>query len=211
HPDDEVLGAGGTIARLAAEGHEIDILIFGEGPSARETVNKSEIERQAARAAKLVGARLMGVLGYPDNRLDEFALLDLAREIEGTIAKGHPDLVLTHHAGDLNQDHRQIALATFIACRPTRKHAPEVWCYEVPSSTEWNPLPREAFSPNIFMGLSESMWSLKIRALKEYKTEIGKFPHPRSVKALDALSRVRGAQAGIRRAEAFWLARKVIR
>jgi len=210
HPDDEVLGAGGAIARFAAEGRRVEILIFGEGPSAREPIDKSDVKAQAANAARVMGARLAGILGYPDNRLDEFALLDLAREIEKVIDGFSPNLVLTHHAGDLNQDHRQVALATFIACRPTSGKAPEIWCYEVPSSTEWSVSASDGFSPNLFVSLSEPLWTLKMRALKEYKGELRRFPHPRSVKAIDALSRVRGVQAGLRRAEAFWLARKVV-
>jgi len=211
HPDDEVLGCGGAIAKLSSEGHEVKILVFGEGPSARGPINRDAVKAQAQNAAKILGAELIDILGYPDNRFDEFAILDLAREIERARADFPAELILTHHAGDLNQDHRQIAAATFVSCRPINKEPPELWCYEVPSSTEWGMLTSEVFRPNLFVKIDESSWKKKIRALREYKTEVRKFPHPRSPESLDALSRTRGSQAGLERAEAFYIARKVLR
>lgn len=211
HPDDETLGAGATIAKLAKEGHDVRVLIFGEGPSAREQIDTTSVECRANNAITTLGAKLIGLLGYPDNQLDKIALLELARAVEKEIKKFSPDLVLTHHFGDLNQDHRQVANATFIACRPVANKCPEIWCYEVLSSTDWTLAPKDVFHPNLFVSIDESSWELKIRALNEYKSELRDFPHPRSLQAIEALSRVRGAQSGINRAEAFWLARRVIK
>jgi len=211
HPDDEVLGAGATIAKLSKEGHEVKILIFGEGPASRESIEHTSIKKQAISAAKTLGAELIDVLSYPDNQLDKFTILDLARAIEAEVKRFTPELVLTHHFGDLNQDHGQIAKATFVACRPAANGSVEIWCYEVPSSTDWIVIPQDRFNPNLFVSIDESSWELKIQAMSEYKSELRVFPHPRSAEALDALSKVRGAQAGINRSEAFWLARKVVR
>ncbi len=211
HPDDEVLGCGGTIARLAADGSAVEILILGEGATSRcdqrSQADIHEVERlelDSTRAAALLGARHVHHMRFPDNQLDQVPLLEIVKSIEGRVHEIRPQVVFTQHGGDLNIDHAITFRATLIATRPLLgRGVHALLAYQVPSSTEWafskfSP----PFHPNYFVDISSTL-SLKIRALDEYRTEARSFPHPRSPEALHALATTWGSTVGLSAAEAF--------
>lgn len=214
HPDDEVLGCGGTIARLATEGATIHVAFLADGVTSRAG-NPAEIRaalaarRSAAgKACEVLGASVACFGDFPDNRMDSIPLLDIVQAVERLIAQFHPDTVLTHHTGDLNIDHRLIHQAAVTACRPQGGHSVRtLLSFEVPSSTEWqvsSSLP--SFTPNWFVDISGSL-PRKLAALDEYATELRAWPHPRSRQAAEHLARWRGATIGVDAAEAFVLGR----
>lgn len=218
HPDDEVLGCGGTLARLAREGHQINVLLVADGERSRESAEQSiDSELLSARnvaaedACKILGCTSVKVLNLPDNRLDRLDRLDIVKQIEHFIERYQPSTVFTHHAGDVNIDHRVVHDAVIAACRPQPGHpVKELLFFEVPSSTEWRP-PGSAvtFTPNVFFDISQTL-DLKLKALQIYERELRDFPHSRSLKAIEALARWRGATVGVEAAEAFILGRKRI-
>jgi LmbE family N-acetylglucosaminyl deacetylase len=216
HPDDEILGCGATIARLSAE-HDVDIVILGEGVTSRsprrEAAVRTDIERlqeQARAAAAVIGAGLVAFGGLPDNRFDELPLLDVVKRVERWLDERQPEVVYTHHPGDLNIDHGITARAVLTATRPVPGyHVREVYGFEVPSSTEWAFQRIEpAFRPNVFMDVAKTI-ELKIRALQHYTGEVRAFPHPRSPEALRAIAQRWGSVAGLEFAEAFELFRAI--
>jgi len=217
HPDDEVLGCGGTIARLAAEGLKVFIAILGEGMTSRyqsrEQADQEHVGALHARSrqvAALLGARDLFMYGLPDNRFDTIALLDSIKIIEGLIDQIQPGVVYTQHGGDLNVDHAVVYRATLTATRPTAGCAvKELYAYEVPSATEWAfGQFAPAFHPNVFVDISSTL-ELKIQAMQSYESEARPFPHPRSPEALRAIACRWGSVADMKAAEAFELVRKL--
>jgi LmbE family N-acetylglucosaminyl deacetylase len=217
HPDDEVLGCGGTVARLAAEGESVHLAILGEGATSRCADRESadagavaDLQTESRRAARVLGAKEVRHFGLPDNRFDTVALLDVAKIVEGLIEELHPEVVYTQHGGDLNVDHQTVFRAVLVATRPTPGQiVREVRAFEVLSSTEWafqriDPV----FRPNVFVDVSRWI-DTKLEALRAYVSEIRPFPHPRSVDAVAAAARRWGATVGVDAAEAFELVRRV--
>ena len=214
HGDDEVLGCGGTIRRHAMDGDEVSIVIFADGETSRGgRKSKAAIARRetsAHKAANILGAGNVFTHQLPDNRLDTVPLLDLAKLAEKYIADLRPDTVYTHHAGDLNADHRQVHEAVVTACRPQGDYSVRrLLFFEIPSSTEWRaPSAGAAFIPNWFVDIS-AVLELKIDALKVYGSEMRPWPHPRSYEGVTHLARWRGATVGCEAAEAFVLGRAI--
>lgn len=215
HPDDEALGCGGTMARASADGAAVHTLFFTDGVGARDAesgaVDGSAAQQRAdaaRRALRQLGAAEPERLAFPDNRLDTVAMLDLARCVEATVARVRPVVILTHHADDLNVDHRRVHEAVMTACRPQPGHVvQQILCFEVASSTEWRaPRASTAFLPQLFIDVTEHL-PHKLAALREYSTEMHPWPHPRSIEAVEHLARWRGATAGVGAAEAFMVAR----
>lgn len=215
HPDDEVLGCGGTIARLASEGHHIYIGILGQGITSRyqqrEAADSADLQRlhtQSYEVARLLGARDLMLVQLPDNRFDTVPLLDLVKVIEGWIDQLQPQVIYTQHGGDLNIDHVQVYRATMTATRPMAgQMVKTIYGYEVASSTEWafqrfSPV----FRPNVFVDISAQL-PLKIQAMQQYESEARLFPHPRSPEALRISAQRWGSVVGMEAAEAFELLR----
>jgi len=220
HPDDEVIGCGGVIARHADFGDSVHLLIIAEGITSREHQrNRShshnelrDIGLAAKKAAQILGATSIELLDYPDNRLDSVDRLDLIKSIEQRVALFQPETVYLHHSGDVNIDHRIVHDAVITACRPTPGHSVKrLLSFEAVSSTEWQP-PTSApiFQPNWFVDIS-LYWQSKKEALQAYSSEMREWPHPRSIKALHHLAQWRGAQVGCDAAEAFHLLRNIDR
>lgn len=224
HPDDEVLGCGGTMARLAHEEVEVHVLLMADGIGsrypdgvlpARSAAAQGDLSGRRSAASKAAEALRVSSLEFgerPDNRLDTVALLDLAQDVERAVARHEPDLVLTHHAGDLNVDHRRIHEAVLTACRPQPRHCVRALAFfEVASSTEWQaPMSAPPFVPNWFVDVSDFLVARR-RALEAYAHEMRSWPHARSYDAVDHLARWRGASAGVEAAEAFMLGRLLSR
>lgn len=218
HPDDEVLGCGGTIARHSDAGDQVQVLIAAEGATSRHqhcdrteaTQELSALAQAAQQAGAILGAQGVELLDLPDNRLDSLDRLDLIKLVEERISRHQPDVVYVHHAGDVNVDHRRLHEAVVTACRPTPGHCVrQLLSYEVASSTEWQPPgSAPAFQPNWFVDISPQ-WERKRQALEAYDGEMRNWPHARSTEALEHLAHWRGAQVGVEAAEAFCLLRQL--
>lgn len=216
HPDDEVLGCGGTIAKLASQGVIVNVAFMADGVLSRDgnTVELQEelrARRTAAQKAKdILGVQSISFADFADNRMDAVDLLDIIKIVEGLIDQYKPDTVFTHHAGDLNVDHRRVHEAVATACRPQRGHpVKRLLCFEVPSSTEWQlPGSAPAFEPNWFVDISNSL-DKKLAALDAYVAEQHEWPHPRSRQGIEHLAGWRGATVGVEAAEAFVLGRQL--
>jgi len=219
HPDDEVLGCGGTIARHADAGDRVQVLILAEGATSRQLQRDrgqagdelSALAQAAQQARVILGAQGVELLDFPDNRLDSVDRLDLVKQIEERIARYQPHVVYVHHAGDVNVDHRRLHEAVVTACRPTPgQPVRRLLSFEVASSSEWQP-PGSAppFQPNWFVDIS-AQWPRKREALAAYDSEMRLWPHARSLEALEHLARWRGAQVGVDAAEAFCLLRQLV-
>ena len=219
HPDDEVLGCGGTAARHADTGDEVHVLIMAEGATARADEgdrNGNYVEeRKALRAAAETAASILGTKSpafadFPDNRMDTAALLDVTKRIEQMIGKIKPDIVYTHHGGDLNIDHRIVHQAVLTACRPLPDSPVRaIYTFETVSSTEWSSLEEDAgaFRPTRFVDISGQL-ERKLAALGAYGMEMRTPPHARSKENVSALAAHRGASAGLMAAEAFMVVRE---
>ena len=217
HPDDEILGCGGTIARLAREGHQVRIAILAEGISSRyahrEDADPGQLQHlhaQAQQAGNKVGAREVVLCKLPDNRLDTVPLLEVVKLVEELVARFRPEVIYTHHPGDLNVDHGVVHRAVLTATRPVAGQCvSEIYAFEVPSSTEWAFQRLEpSFRPSVFVDITETL-ETKIEALACYDTETRKFPHPRSAEALRAIATRWGSVVGLPAVEAFELIRSV--
>ncbi len=217
HPDDEILGCGGTIARLAGEGHEVYVTVLGEGVTSRygrpeeaETGLIMTLQENCLQASTLVHVKDVFTFNGPDNRFDTIPLLDLVKVIEGILDRVSPRVIYTHHGGDLNIDHRIVFQAVLTATRPVPgQSAKEIYTFEVPSSTDWSFQRFDPpFRPNVFMDISDTL-DLKLKALSCYEGELRSFPHPRSIQAVEAAARRWGGLAGCEASEAFELIRAI--
>jgi LmbE family N-acetylglucosaminyl deacetylase len=212
HPDDEVLGVGGTAAKHVDAGDEVYCLILGEGAISRQGALKQEItelRHEAQAAAKSLGFKEIVFFSFPDNSFDSIPLLKIIKEVEKYLAKINPHIVYTHYENDLNIDHRLTFQAVITACRPCNDFCPEeVYSFEVLSSTEWQSKLRKHFNPNFYVDIKNSL-KRKIEALKKYKSEIRRYPHSRSPRGVEALAHYRGLEAGLESAEAFYLVKKI--
>lgn len=211
HPDDEVLGCGGTLARLTPTS-EIRVLILGEGITSR--VGLSEVEKQEGlnqlahnnnAAAIALQITTPVILAFPDQRFDTVPLLEIIHVIEAAMVLLRPTMVLTHHAGDVNLDHRLTREAVEAAVRPASvPYMTAVLGFEIPSSSDWN-FTRPRFAPNVFYALTDRHMTAKVQAMACYESETRLPPHPRSEQNLRALARMRGGQCGQAWAEGFEL------
>ncbi len=214
HADDEALGCGGLMAKSARRGDQVRAVFMTDGESSRGArPEEARRRREACRAAcALLGAPDPVLLDFPDNAMDGVPLLEAAKAVEAQIAAFPPDLVLTHHAHDLNVDHRVVHEAVMTALRPQPgRPSPTILCFETPSSTEWRaPHPAFAFAPNWHEEIAETL-AVKMAALEIYAEEMRPWPHARSFQAVEALAKWRGACVGVEAAEAFMLARSLRR
>lgn len=209
HPDDEILGCGGTIARLNKEGYKITTLILGEGISSRDDVRGVKkrkvdilkLKGEAKRANTILGVKEVFFHDFPDNRFDTVSFLDIVKAIEKIKNNIKPGIIFTHYGKDLNIDHQITYRAVITATRPVKEETvKEIYSFEILSSTEWNYPP--SFSPNIFYDISKTI-DTKIKALEEYKTELREYPHPRSLEGVELNAKYWGMKVGLNYTEAF--------
>lgn len=216
HPDDETIGAGGTLARHAAAGDDVHVLVLGDGVTSRyderPPAAEAEIERRRERArsaADTLGVDSITFDDFPDNAFDSVRLLDLTQRIEMALDRYDPETLYTHHYGDLNVDHERTCRATVTAARPlTDAPVTEILAFETLSATEWNvPTADTAFQPTTFVDIADTL-EAKVAAMGAYADEVRDPPHPRSVDALEGNARLWGHKSGMAAAEAFELLRE---
>lgn len=220
HPDDEILGVGGTVAKHVAEGDKVFAIILGEGQTSRgdsrEEISQEvveELHKNTLESAKAVGFEKVFFENFPDNRFDQVDLLDIVKAVEKKVRELRPEIIYTHYSGDLNIDHQYTARAVLTATRPIGDcPVAEIYAFETLSSSEWNfdYSAQPAFCPNVFVDINK-YYHKKEEAMNCYVSELCDFPHPRSLEGMAVLSRTRGMAAGMQRAEAFMLIRKVVR
>ena len=178
---------------------------------AEVTIQAADRKAACLGACEVLGCASVEMLDFPDNRLDGVELLDIVKIIEKFLQRHNPSVLFTHHSGDVNIDHRVVHDAVISACRPLPgSHVKQLFFFEVPSSTEWRPPGSGAqFSPNWFVDISATL-TTKLNALSVYGDELRDFPHPRSLRGVEALARWRGATVGVAAAEAFILGRGLV-
>ena len=214
HPDDEVLGCGGTLYKLKKKGAKISALFLSDGESSRKhsKINQLILERknQAIKAGKVLGIKKMVFGDFPDNSMDTVPMLIIIQFIEKQIKIVKPDTIFTHFESDLNVDHQITSKAVITACRPVKNQTVKsILFFEILSSSEWNiSTKNKSFKPNYFVDISKSI-KFKLKALKYYKREMRKWPHPRSIQGVKLLGKTRGSSVGLSYAEAFILGRHV--
>lgn len=219
HPDDEVLGCGGTLAKAIAAGAQVAVQFLGEGISARFSVGQYDSEEfRAQTCARLGGARkALHVLGITDfefgerlcGQFDTYPLISIVKDIERKMAQFKPDLLFTHNPAEVNIDHRLTYEAVEVACRPTRDFIPmQIYTFEIPCSGSWTF--DSAFKPNVFVDVSE-YWDQKLAAWACYEAEERPFPFPRSTEGLNIMAGYRGMMSNLTKAEAFRLVRTIVK
>jgi LmbE family N-acetylglucosaminyl deacetylase len=212
HADDEVLGCGGTIARNVAEGYTVHAVFLADGVSSRQGADAQELTKRLAAtelARQVLGITTTTFLGLPDNRLDSLPLIEVVQQITRVIHQINPQIIYTHHYGDLNIDHRIAHQAVMTACRATPESSVrEILTFEVMSSTEWGSVGLAPFLPNLFVDITAYM-AIKVQALNAYVFEMRSAPHSRSLEHLNVLARHRGHSVGLTAAEAFMVMRMV--
>jgi len=213
HTDDEAIGCGGTIARHVAEGDTVYTVFMADGVTSRPNSSHEELterEKAANNAAQILGLKEIFLLGLPDNRMDSIPFLDIVHSLEKIITKVNPQIIYTHHHGDLNIDHQLTHRAVLTACRPTPACAVrEIYSFEVLSATEWNTAGCEPFSPNVFIDISQYL-TIKQQAIEAYHLETRPAPHTRSIENILRLAEFRGNTVGVEAAEAFSLVRRLV-
>ncbi|EAQ04087.1 LmbE-like protein [Pseudooceanicola batsensis HTCC2597] len=212
HPDDETLGAGGTLALLSRRhGAEVSLAVVSDGSSAQHGDDMDARNRRNAQmreAADILGIGKIYHGTFPDMRLETVPHIEINKWLSNVVEESQCDLVFTHHHGDVNLDHSMVFRSTLVATRPTPgKRVRGVLSYYVGSSSEWSdPVAHKAFMPNVFVDISDTI-DAKIDALNAYVDEIRPAPHPRNAETLRAMAQVTGAQAGVPFAEGFVLIR----
>ncbi|WP_455757092.1 PIG-L deacetylase family protein [Sulfurimonas sp.] len=207
HPDDEVLGCFGTVAKLIKSGYEAYVLLLGEGKTSRDTnkENKKDelctLNKEMKKAHDILGIKKSFVYNFADNRFDSINLLDIVKIVSKVKNEINPDIIFTHFENDLNIDHQITYKAVLTATRPMEDESvKEIYSFEILSSTEWNyPL---SFSPDTFFDISDTL-DLKLKAMKEYKSELRDYPHPRSLEGIELNAKYNGMRVGKKYVEAF--------
>jgi LmbE family N-acetylglucosaminyl deacetylase len=228
HPDDEVLGMGGLIKKSVKNGNDVKVVFLATGITSRRSTNYTnstnyeiskkmtdeiqyqikQLQKDAKNALSVLGVKNIQFENFPDNEMDKISNLEITKKIESLIKDFKPEKIFTHSQHDINIDHRKIYEATITATRPKKGFSvKEVISFEVPSSTEWY-FPQK-FSPNLFVDISKEL-KFKLQAMEKYQNELNKFPHPRSLEAIEVIAKRWGTVCGFDAAEAFYLVRSVI-
>jgi LmbE family N-acetylglucosaminyl deacetylase len=211
HPDDEILGIGGTAAVHAARGDKVILAVMCEGVSVRYAPERhEEVCAQIRRAGEILGAAEVHIGSLPDQRLDTMAVSEVAAPLEELVRQHRPETIYTHFAGDINRDHRVLTEALLVAARPwSAPWVREILMFETPSSTEWSvPELAPPFQPNTFVDIS-SVLTKKLEAFACYTAELREYPHPRSLRALEERARYWGSLMNMPAAEPFRLVRSL--
>jgi LmbE family N-acetylglucosaminyl deacetylase len=220
HPDDELLGLGATMNKLITEYKvKTHLVILGEGITSRSEKRdvkkwKDELaihKKNINNAKAAIGYHSVSTHDFPDNRFDSVALLDIIKAIEKEKKQFGPDVIFTHHGGDLNIDHQKVFEAVMTCTRPMAdEKVKTIITFETPSGTEWRAsTDPKHFLPNVFIEISEKNLNAKIKGMESYEFEKRKYPHPRSPEALKIQAQRWGITVGKKLAEAFTLVRHI--
>ena len=212
HSDDEALGCSGVIARHVAEGDDVHLLFMTDGVSSRSGGGGGGEDNRltfAQGASKILRVSSFSNLNFTDNEMDSTSLLDIVKEVENKILEFQPEIIYTHHVGDLNIDHQITHKAVITACRPQPEFCvKEIYAFEVLSSTEWQTPGLLPFSPNVFIDITDYI-EIKKQVLEAYSEEMRKPPHSRSIENTMRLNALRGNSVGVDYAEAYQIIRLV--
>lgn len=215
HADDEVLGCGATIYKMVQEKHNVYVLIMTNAsksdPKLFSPAGIKIVRSEALEAHKILGVKETFFFDFPAPALDQFPCYIMAMAVLEYIKTHNIDTVYMPHHGDIHKDHKMVADAVLVACRPIGNYSVKTICaYETLSETEWAmPNSNEVFIPNVFVTCQEEAIETKMRAMKCYKSQLREFPSSRSLEALEALAKLRGATVSARFAEAFMMIRSV--
>ncbi|MBV5340360.1 MAG: PIG-L family deacetylase [Deltaproteobacteria bacterium] len=208
HPDDEILGCGGTAALHARDGDDVHSIIVCEGESLRYgNVPVGQLE-QANAAARHLNVKKVHWLGFRDQHLDTHTLIDIVTPLEHVVDEIQPSIVYCQFGGDINRDHQILFQAALVALRPTRAFLRSIYAFDTASSTEWG-YPR-SFIPDTWIDISETL-DQKLEALSCYTSELREYPHPRSTDGLRGRAAGWGTQCCMKSAEVFMTIRSVYR
>jgi N-acetylglucosamine malate deacetylase 1 len=211
HPDDEVLGCGGTIRKFTENGNQVFVLVATRGSSRLFDQSKVEnVRKEALEAHAFLGVSETFFLDYPAPELDTVPIADLSRDFAKVISENKIDMLFLPHRGDIHNDHKVVFNAGLVAARPVGDYTvKEIYCYETLSETEWAaPHGDDAFIPNYFENI-ENTFDAKKTAMQFFESQLREFPNPRSLETIEALAKFRGATIGFKRAEAFMVMRYV--
>lgn len=211
HPDDEILGLGGTLAHHVNRGDAVHAVVLAEGTSSRYGAGMEDVLRKAGqRAAQEIGYESIRFEALPDQRLDALPLIEITQRLEAILEELDPDVLYTHFPGDVNADHGVVARAAWTACRPYRlPRLCRVAAFETPSSTEWAwPMSDGMFKPNLFVDVTATI-DVKVAAVECYESELRDYPHPRSARALRERAAVWGSIVGRPAVEPFLVLREI--
>ncbi len=208
HPDDELLGCGGTVALHAKNGGIVKSVIVCEGESHRYTDGEVDQKRHTKEAAGILGVEEVFTLDFPDQQLDRFTLTEIIAPIEEIARSFKPEIVYCQYGGDVNRDHELLFKAILVATRPTEEYIASVLAFDTASSTEWA-FPR-SFVPDTWVDISATLHT-KLEAMKRYESELREYPHPRSIKGLENKAFAWGNQCCMHAAEVFMTVRNVYR
>jgi LmbE family N-acetylglucosaminyl deacetylase len=212
HPDDEVLGAGGTIARMTSEGHRVHVVVATRGrPPVFSEEGEEVTRREAVEAHRRLGVHATHWLGMPAAEMDTLPHREVNERVRAALCEIEPDEVYVPFRGDIHQDHQIVFDAALVAVRPHGRRSPAaVYAYETLSETNWNAsFLTPGFQPTHFVEISGQL-DAKLAALRCYASQMRRFPHERSVEAVRALAMLRGATVSVPAAEAFVIVRSVI-
>lgn len=208
HPDDEILGCGGTVALHTRANDHVTSIIACEGESLRYGVEGVGQKQDTLDAAQKLGVKDTRLLGFPDQRLDTLGLTEIITPIERVVREVRPSIVYCQHGGDINADHQILFKALLVATRPTEACLEAVYAFDTASSTEWA-YPR-TFAPDTWVDIS-SVLEVKLAAMACYRSEVRDYPHPRSLEALANKAKAWGNQVCVDSAEVFMTIRRVLR
>jgi LmbE family N-acetylglucosaminyl deacetylase len=208
HPDDELLGCGGTVARHTERGDRATSVIVCEGESLRYGRGAVGQRAQVDRAAAILGVDDVRFLDHADQQLDQIPLTDVIGELEDIVCDVRPHIVYAQHGGDVNRDHQLVFQALLVATRPTHPSIHTVLTFDTPSSTEWG-YPR-TFVPDTWIDISSTL-DRKLRAMACYESELRAYPHPRSLEAIAHRAHAWGSHACLTAAEVFVTVRRIER
>ncbi len=208
HPDDEVLGCGGTVALHARAGDHITSVIVCEGESLRYGSEGVQQRAHAHRAAEKLGVKDLRLLNFMDQRLDTLTLTDIITPLEQIVRDVKPNIIYCQFGGDINRDHQILFQASLVATRPLETHIDVIYAFDTASSTEWA-FPR-TFIPDTWVDISTTL-DVKLEAMACYESEVRPYPHPRSLEALRNRATAWGNQMLLHAAEVFMTVRRVVR
>jgi LmbE family N-acetylglucosaminyl deacetylase len=209
HPDDEVLGCGGTAAGLAAKGEIVrSCILSGDADARQNRPMVDELHSHTNRAQEILGFEEPILGGFPNIRFNSVPHLELVQFIEGAIENTKAELVFTHHPNDINDDHKQTSAACQAAVRLFQRRVGVtplrgLYFMEILSATDWTFPSGSGFRADTFYEIGTDLLEKKLEALRQYQGVMRDFPHPRSEEILKGLAAYRGGQAGMRYAEAF--------